>query len=30
MHNRFGYYYAWFYFTFATPEVKLPRVPSGT
>jgi len=30
MHNRFGFYYAWFYFTFATPEVELPRVPSGT
>jgi hypothetical protein len=27
MQNRFGFY-AWFYFTFATPEVELPRVPS--
>lgn len=28
MQNRFGFYFAWYYFTFANPKVELPRVPS--
>jgi hypothetical protein len=30
MQNRFGYFYAWFYYAFAVAKVEPPRVPGAS